>query len=391
MANISGLYPTHVVERLAEQECDTMEMEPVAKDDGQLDFIPGDGSAELFEELSEEGKTGPGKRLETRDLEFVPDQQLLDLPDVPVAAPVEDELPHDTPVEDELPHDNPGDQIVATPVAEAVAPRPVNLSASGALSQLPKVPLFNTIPEAALAQLMESMAVRYCSGGEEILSRGHVVDRLFLVLEGRAEERGLGSCRSIAEGELFGEEVLFSGSLSTRSYVCPETCILLEFPAEKLWPVLEAHPDLRHLLTSSFRAQMVAELLRQHELFTRLEDVVRRELAGRFTLTTAPAGQQLVEQGSHADGLYVLVHGTADVTLGDHHVAQIPRWQAFGKHSLVRRVPSRVSVTAASDCWLLKLDRLAFLELIMSCPGLIKRMAKMRMTGGLPTIHTTVG
>lgn len=119
-------------------------------------------------------------------------------------------------------------------------------------SQLPSLPLFS-LPELSLVQMMDGLEVHYHEEGEIVVSEGDEVTRLFVILEGRVRARRSGyEGQILAEGEMFGEEALFGGNLATRTFECPDTCILLGIPAEGLRRVVDQHPQLLKLLTNSW-------------------------------------------------------------------------------------------------------------------------------------------
>jgi CRP-like cAMP-binding protein len=99
------------------------------------------------------------------------------------------------------------------------------------------------------------------------------------------------------------------------------------------------------------------------ESFTRdeLEQVARlaREVE-------AVAGAELIDQGDTGQVCYVIVEGTADVYVGQEHVATLEAGSMVGEMALIDHRPRTASVFAETPMKLLAFDTQAFRELLQN-------------------------
>lgn len=100
--------------------------------------------------------------------------------------------------------------------------------------------------------------------------------------------------------------------------------------------------------------------LEQAPAFFALPDYALRRLARRLRPLELAAGGTLVQQGTAGDSLYLIEHGTLDMTVDTGHggpvrVARLEPGRICGGSALLGE-PSAVAVVAATDCRVLALD-----------------------------------
>jgi CRP/FNR family cyclic AMP-dependent transcriptional regulator len=95
--------------------------------------------------------------------------------------------------------------------------------------------LFNSVPEADLVVLAESMYEEAFDKDEIVCAHGDPADRIFVVMTGNFAVKvssGIENPISIGPGELFGEYGLFDQGLRTASITAgePSTLLTLDYP-----------------------------------------------------------------------------------------------------------------------------------------------------------------
>ncbi len=103
-------------------------------------------------------------------------------------------------------------------------------------------------------------------------------------------------------------------------------------------------------------------------------------------LVAVPAGQPLFCAGDSGNLMYVLMKGTAAVTIGTITVEQAEPGAIFGEHALIENLPRSATVTAVTDCQFLPIDAKRFQFLVQQTPNfslhVMKVMAdRLRRTG----------
>jgi CRP/FNR family transcriptional regulator, cyclic AMP receptor protein len=87
-----------------------------------------------------------------------------------------------------------------------------------------------------------------------------------------------------------------------------------------------------------------------------------------------PAGKELVRQGTTGYECFVLLTGSADVTINGRFVANLGPGAYFGELALLDKQPRSATVTASSASSLLVLGPRQFSTALESFPGLAQKM-----------------
>lgn len=127
-------------------------------------------------------------------------------------------------------------------------------------------------------------------------------------------------------------------------------------------------------------------LLRETEVFSRVDETTAAELAQRMVRRTFRRGEVLFHQGDPADSLYVLVDGTVAVVVtnenGDRMVlTTLAPPDVLGEIALLDGGTRSASAEAVEDTAALVLSRAAFLQLLRDHPPFTEQL--LRSLGGL--------
>lgn len=114
------------------------------------------------------------------------------------------------------------------------------------------------------------------------------------------------------------------------------------------------------------------ETLASVELFRRLTEEERRELAGRLKVAPFVRGEVLTKQGAEAHWLYIVIQGDAEVHVAmngkSEKVATVHAGDFFGEMALMTGEPRRATVVAETDVLCYRLDKEAFRQILSRRP-----------------------
>lgn len=113
---------------------------------------------------------------------------------------------------------------------------------------------------------------------------------------------------------------------------------------------------------------MDATRLKALPIFSGLSDREREQVARWADEVDVKAGKHLVDQGRFSYEFFVIEDGTAEVTQGGQHVADLGPGDFFGEIGLLGDEPRTASVVAASDMTLIVLNDRDFREMARTMP-----------------------
>jgi CRP/FNR family transcriptional regulator, cyclic AMP receptor protein len=123
---------------------------------------------------------------------------------------------------------------------------------------------------------------------------------------------------------------------------------------------------------------VVMEWLRQVPLFSACTNRELRAIAGVVKDVSHPKGTVIATEGDPGIGLFVIVDGEAEVTIGGRRMAILRRGDFFGEIALLDGGPRTATVTARSDMKLLGLTEWVFRGLLQEHPSIaVKTLESM--------------
>ncbi len=250
------------------------------------------------------------------------------------------------------------------------------------LVSMPMVPLFADVPKAAMHGMLDLADLVELGDGEALVRKGAPADSLYLLAEGRAEVRlPEGTAIPLAEGEVVGETCLFADMKRRADVVARGRLRALRLDRASLEVLVNQYPELGGILYDLLTRRLVANLLRQSELFTAFDPDKRAEIGRLFEVRRAPPSTVLLSTGKRADGLYVVLLGTLEATLEDGAVVQVPPGTILGEQSLLSRTPARATIVARTEAILLRLPTSKFTELASMYPAVLAHLADLASRG----------
>lgn len=210
----------------------------------------------------------------------------------------------------------------------------------------------NLTPEHTRA-LIDEMYRTEIKKGTNAIVQGDAGDNLYVVESGefevfvngtRVAVRGLNTC--------FGELALM--------YNSPRAATVTAAQDSVVW-VVDRFTFKRVITDVSSKAMNEAiGFLNNVDLLAPLSTVERSKIAEALEEMEVPAGTQIILEAAEGDAMYLVKSGTLDCTKAGKSVLTLTTGGYFGERALLNNAPRAATVTAATDCKLLRLDRTAF-------------------------------
>jgi len=126
----------------------------------------------------------------------------------------------------------------------------------------------------------------------------------------------------------------------------------------------------------------IGDALAQVPLFASLSEADRRALSGRVRSRRFAAGETLFHRGDPAAHLYVLVTGSAKVTLPDEYgkeavIALLRPGEVFGELALFDDAPRSATIVSVGDTECLLVARDDFLALLERAPQTMREVLRL--------------
>jgi small-conductance mechanosensitive channel len=153
----------------------------------------------------------------------------------------------------------------------------------------------------------------------------------------------------------------------------------IEVGYEREWP----EPD------AATKQQQRENALARVDLFARLTDEQRREIAAGTAIRLFGNGEAIVRQGTPGHSMFVVCSGRVAVLIepSQHEVATIEQGGYFGEMSLLTGEPRTATVVARGDVTVLELDAELFRALGAADPQAVERVGVAAMTRRLELEH----
>ena len=243
------------------------------------------------------------------------------------------------------------------------------------LELLAGVPAFSHLPDPVLEDLASRLTEERFRPADRVVVEGDTDDRLYLIVEGRAEASTIGPSgivplATLGPGELFGElSLLEAGSSRQATVTAVEPLLLLSLRATDFRLALDAHPEGRSAFEKLADDLLVTKLLKQASPFSTLDGERLRRLAARLERLEVPTGETIIRQGEAGEECYVLRSGRVEVLTsgaqGDERIlATLDPGSLFGEAALLTDGLRNATVRALKPSTLLVLRRTDLLEVL---------------------------
>lgn len=257
---------------------------------------------------------------------------------------------------------------------------------------LPGSPLFSSLDRPSFLAVVERLALRWMTAGEELVKEGDPGDSMFVVVQGTVNVvRQQGHDRVLAvlgEGAFFGEMALVTRAPRLASVVAATDGLLFEIDRAALADITAGHPGVEQVVEQFYQQRMLDNLLRVSPVFRPFSAADKREIGARFVRHSLPPETMILEQGKPGAGLCVLLRGACKVFHEAAGGARLPlpplrEGDVFGEISLLLDGPCTASVQADGYCEVLELPAEDFKRLVLpnaEVRAIIQRMVRERIS-----------
>lgn len=234
-------------------------------------------------------------------------------------------------------------------------------------SKMPEIPLFGALRTDAFLALAGALVEVPLKGGQTLVTQGTTSPAMYLLAQGevvvqqqQVDDTQVELAR-VGAPALIGEMSLLTAVPRRASVVSSGPGLAWRVDAATLKSLGGDHPELVARLGDLVKRRLLGNLLRQSNLLASVDDPER--LLGAFRILTVPRATEIFPQGSEAPGLYLVLHGSAEVwTGGDTRVAVLSEGDAFGEMSLLTGEPTTAAVRMPDGGVLLHLPTEAWRE-----------------------------
>ncbi|MFO7768370.1 MAG: mechanosensitive ion channel family protein [bacterium] len=149
------------------------------------------------------------------------------------------------------------------------------------------------------------------------------------------------------------------------------------------WPIRNVYMRSEEGPTREERTEVLADLLRQVDLFTPLPRETLQGLAGKMEAKFFGRGEVLIEQGSEGESFFIVESGRVEVLVSPEEGGRPSRAAVlgprdfFGEMSLLAGARRTATIRALEDTRVIVLDREAFAEVIEENPEVAAEMASI--------------
>ncbi len=225
---------------------------------------------------------------------------------------------------------------------------------------MPEVPLFGQLRKDAFVALAQAMQEVPIQAGQALAVQGSVEPAMYLLAQGEVlvrQTRPDGESvdlACVAAPALIGEMSLLTAVPRRASVVSTRPGLAWRIDADTLKRLGAAHPDLVGRLGELVKRRLLGNLVRNSELVSKTPD--RDALLGAFRVLQIGHGGEVFPQGADAPGLFLLLHGSAEVWVdGTTRAAVLTEGDAFGEMSLLTGEPTTAAVRTPDGAVLLHL------------------------------------
>ncbi len=242
----------------------------------------------------------------------------------------------------------------------------------------PPLPLFADLELEAFVDLLIRMGYRGVQPEEVVSAEGEASDRLHVIVAGKAEvtrrvegeERTLGF---LGGGSIFGELSLLTGAPPSATVLAVSDMEVFEIRREHLNAVAKNHPSVPQVLAAFAQRRMERNLMSTSPLFQPMPESERAALLKRFSFRALQPGEQVLVEGEHSAGLFLVLAGELvvqkeDPAGGTVRLGVLREGEAAGEISLLTGLRATATVVPTRKTAAAFLERSAFHELVKEYP-----------------------
>jgi len=206
-------------------------------------------------------------------------------------------------------------------------------------------------------------------------------DKMYFLVEGSVALHAKG--RKIGEpkpGEIFGEMATISDSPRTATALARSACRVLSLDDRQFAAALEKKPEFALMMLGTMIGRlraMIAQLsgvpnapaaMKESHVFDKTLMASLANGLGDQATVRYNRGQVIMVTGQAGALMYVVSEGRVAISIRGAVVERVGPGGVFGEMALVDQSPRAANAVAESDCALLAINRLVFLNLVKADP-----------------------
>jgi len=157
-----------------------------------------------------------------------------------------------------------------------------------------------------------------------------------------------------------------------------------EFKRRKInipFPIRTVHLERKRSASTEDALASARAMLRREALFSCLSDDQVGSLLREADLTHFGRGEALIEEGANGDSMFVLLRGTAQVSVTKNgsliRVGVLRAGDCFGEMSLLTGEPRTATVRAEKDCEVLEISKSVMADLLRDAPQCLEQLSAL--------------
>ncbi|MBL8910082.1 MAG: cyclic nucleotide-binding domain-containing protein [Archangium sp.] len=261
----------------------------------------------------------------------------------------------------------------------------------------PPLPLFADLDREAFLDLVELADYKELKEGEVICAEGVPIDRIFVLVAGKAEvSRVVENSKEpktlafLGGGSIFGEISLLTGAAPSTTITAVSDCDVLTIEREALNLLARMFPEVPATLATFAQHRMARNLISTSPLFAHVPEAERPALLQRFNFKALGAGDKAISEGEPVNALVLILAGELVVQKEDAagggviSLSILREGDIAGEIALLKGLRATATVAASRKTAIATLDRKEFEELLKKHPtireyldGLSDRRLKM--------------
>ena len=226
--------------------------------------------------------------------------------------------------------------------------------------------IFSRLNDLQLTMLQQAMGEHHVPAGQNVITQGEKGNHFFIVESGdlgvyvTGDEEGAVPKRvkAFGPGDSFGELALM--------YNCPRTATISATTDVVLWSLDRVSFRMIVLEANTKKATMYENFLEKVSLLAPLDKDQRNRMVDALEEVSCAPTETIITEGEEGTHFYIIVEGEVSITKAgtDAELARRKAGDYFGELSLKTGAPTIASVTAATACKLVRMDRGAFQRLL---------------------------
>lgn len=241
-----------------------------------------------------------------------------------------------------------------------------------------QLPIFHDLNPLMLREMLVESPVTRPKTGDVVFRRGDYTNSVFSILRGSVrillDDDDPSNHVILEKGAFFGEMGLIAGRPRSATIVSnADDTILIETPRRTMLKLRASVPSLKKTMDQEAVVRQV-----QAYIAPSLDRAAIRRLAESAVIQTYRKGTVLFREGEVGDALHLIRKGSVFVTKRIAGRDVVLNYQAagnyFGEMALMSGLPRSATITAAVDCETIRIDGVAFRQLMDDHPRLKTEM-----------------